>query len=297
MLARLAPTRGAHILAMGATQLLLVLFLESACVTSGSAPCIEAGRSSLECEAAPDTRSIGSSLLQSHKVSSTLGGDVAAAGIPLSADLDSAGAAGRDGTEAPTRFSLLQLFGTEGHETRPSLSLLQAFSAGSGTRSFVEAQPRRHKLHDSVRQSNMLQTEQSSFFFLVPMGVSLVACCMILSLVYCFMSGERAEDERLAKFLGHIEPGAVGKRNGPSIDPKIHAQSHARASAKPQKVTETPDHASTSSSSSVSTAATTTAAVREDTGEESATETTSADEAAGVATADGSELKGGCLSD
>lgn len=306
MLTHLAPTRGARVSVMGVTYLSLVLLLTLVCIYSGSAACTEAGTSSAECEAGPDTTSIGSSLLQSHKVSSTLAGE-------LHSDLDTADTAGKDSSEAPTSFSLslLEFFGNGISGVRPSLSLLQDYSAGSGmSRTFesqpetaqsaelslLESQPRRHKVHAWARQSSAMHQQMQSIFFLVPMGACLVACCLIISLVYCCMSGERAEDERLAKILGRIEPGSSGeaKRGGPAIDPKIHAQSHQSA----RKVSETPENASSAqSSSSVSTAATGPVAAREETAEDSSAEAPSADEAAGVATSDNPEVKGGLADD
>lgn len=129
-----------------------------------------------------------------------------------------------------------------GREARPSLSLLQAFSAGSGIASFAQKtgagaspveQPSVSLLQtgsgyesDSASQAKPPRRQQtvmmsllhgqergslrSRLFWLAPMGVSLIACCIILSLVYVVTSGE-PEDVQISRILGRIRDKQANK--------------------------------------------------------------------------------------
>jgi hypothetical protein len=111
---------------------------------------------------------------------------------------------------------------------------------------------------------------QSTVFYLVPMGVSLMACCMLLTLVYCVTRGERAEDEHISKVL-------AGLRNGKQEPNKVQQVQAQRPQIKlPEEPSRPTDSASESSSGSTEA---TTAAIPEPE-EESEKQESEEDEAA-----------------
>lgn len=252
MLFYLAPRRGARVLLMGAAQ--LVLF---SIVVMGLPPCNEAQLSeTTECEAIPDSGTAGASLIQSRSVTSTLGESAAAAVSDSSA-----------GASSP--------------DVSPSLSLLQAFSSGSGTEHFTA--PRRHSAHVAASMMSLSRKERlvrsnSTIFYLVPVGVSLAVCIIILSLIYCIAStNDRTEDESLSRVLGGINP-RLGKQSGRtqnSIQAKVSAMGDRQ---RPQALSST---ASVSTSASIEASPAPTPP--EEASDESATEAPSADEVTGLA--------------
>jgi len=284
---------------MGASQLVLIFIAELAFISLGSSACVGQPIETTDCEAKPDDSVTAASLLQRNSVTSTLGEAPTAAASPVPA-----------------------VAAADGQDARPSLSLLQAFSSGSGTQRFspapggggAEAQPslslmeveaswkskpRRGQPNKGptpmslsasmIHKEQRYSTEVSSFFYLVPMGVSLMACCIILSLVWCFVSGERAEDENLSRVLGHIGGVAnMGKLGGANQRPQVQS---------PKIRQEIEEPASTSGSApSVPTSATASpAATNDEASEESAAEAPSADEAAGVATVQETEAASGVV--
>lgn len=210
-----------------------------------SQPCLEAHSSQTgHCNIVDDAATSGASLLQSNKVSATLGEAVDVAG-PTNFDPE------------PSRVGL------------PSLALLQAFSSGSGTKHFSEPNAptfsalQTSQVHRPIRRqppAAMMNIERqgrtlkvdtrakSTFFYLVPMGVSLAASCMLLGLVYCVARGDRIEDESLSRVLV-----GLGKRGGEAPKPpQVQAQAARREELDSARSTSA---ASSSPGSSVSTEA------------------------------------------
>jgi hypothetical protein len=301
------------------TAYLFFIFGHFAFAAAHQPICEEAGAFGLGCEAVPEGAFAGASLLQSGKATATLGQPSVAAEEHASIR---AGGSSEEHRSVPL----------------PSLSLLQAYSSGTGTRSFTDKRHRpkhmklislaklanhrkRESLGPVLPRASMLKlntgphaslhaaslhphstaslqstqmrldemqrsTAQSSIFYLVPMGVSLIACCIILSLVYCVVSGERAEDERLSRILGHQVSSGAGK---PAVEnPKVHVQAR-----KVQKINMPEETESTSASgasggsssgSSVSTNASDAAAARE-----SSVSTNASDDSAAEATTNAKE--------
>lgn len=187
-------------------------------------------------EATLDVGVIGASLLQqqSHTQKSVLVASDKSASSALShitaSDDDSSG------QEAWLSLSLLQSFSAGSgmasfaQETgaganpveQPSASLLQTGSdssasllqTGSGYQSDSSLQTKPPRTQQSVMMSLLHGQERGSLrsrlFWLAPMWVSLIACCIILFLVYVVTSGE-PEDEQLSRMLGRIRDSQANK--------------------------------------------------------------------------------------
>jgi len=185
-------------------------------------------------EATLDAGVIGASLLQqqSHTQKTVLVASVKSESSALSRIT----ASGDDssGQETWPSLSLLQSFSAGmasfAQETgasanpveQPSASLLQTGSdssgsllqTGSGYQSESALQTKPPRTQQTVLMSLLHGQERGSLrsrlFWLAPMWASLIACCIILLLVYIVTSGE-AEDEQLSRMLGRIREKQANK--------------------------------------------------------------------------------------
>lgn len=187
-------------------------------------------------EATLDGGVIGASLLQqqSHTQKTVLVASVKSESSALSRIT----ASGDDssGQETWPSLSLLQSFSAGSgmasfaQETgasanaveQPSASLLQTGSdssgsllqTGSGYQSESALQTKPPRTQQTVLMSLLHGQERGSLrsrlFWLAPMWASLIACCIILLLVYIVTSGE-AEDEQLSRMLGRIREKQANK--------------------------------------------------------------------------------------
>lgn len=187
-----------------AAHLTLFITVQLVSDVKGSQPCSEAHASrTSQCEPIPeDSAAAGAALLQSNKVTALLGESQPAAAAPPVEQL----VQGDRGGSTVSREGALGL---------PSLALIQEFSSGSGIQTFSASEAHRpsrrqtpgmpSSMMNIVGQGgSSLKVEsrfQSTFFYLVPMGVSLSASFLLLSLVYCVTRGERAEDEHISRVL------------------------------------------------------------------------------------------------
>lgn len=195
-------------------HLLLVFIGAIAAAVAGEASFSDAD----VCAAQPAPVS-GTALWQNTRLKTRLGG-VSAASSP---------------TDAVPAASVPKAAAGDSHGALPSMSLLQAFSSGSGTKrisSHHEARPRKNGV-SFLRQSGTLGTR---LLYMAPLGISLVASGALLALVYCIGSSKQSdEDETVSRVLGSMGGvSASGKEteSQKAASQKKRSQEEARAAVR-----------------------------------------------------------------